>query len=292
MKIALFGKSVNNYNIEPIRLLVSIIEKKGWALIVYEEFYRLLRDKNVFSKIVQIFNSPLITGQTVDLFFSLGGDGTILNALPYVLGTPIPIVGVNTGRLGFLAGISIDEIESAIENIEAKKYQLEKRSIITLETSEGLFGNLNFALNEFTIHKSDSSSMITIHTFLNGEFLNSYWADGLIVSTPTGSTAYSLSCGGPIAMPDSENFIITPISPHNLNVRPLIISDKDILTMKVEGRNRHYMVSLDSRSTQIDATVEMTVKKASNTINLLRLHNKSFTESLRNKLMWGIDKRN
>ena len=134
--------------------------------------------------------------------------------------------------------------------------------------------------------------MITIHTFLNGEFLNSYWADGLIVSTPTGSTAYSLSCGGPIAMPDSENFIISPISPHNLNVRPLIISDKDILTLRVEGRNRHYLVSLDSRSTQIDATVEMTVKKASNTINLLRLQNKSFTESLRNKLMWGIDKRN
>ncbi|MFN5628109.1 MAG: NAD kinase [Bacteroidota bacterium] len=292
MKIALFGKSVNNYNLEPIKLLVSIIEKKGWELIVYEEFYRLLRDKNVFSKIVQIFNSPLSTNQTADLFFSLGGDGTILNALPYVLGTPIPVVGVNTGRLGFLASIGIDEIEAAIENIEAKHYQIEKRSIITLETTEGLFGNLNFALNEFTIHKSDSSSMITIHTFLNGEFLNSYWADGLIVSTPTGSTAYSLSCGGPIAMPDSENFIISPISPHNLNVRPLIISDKDILTLRVEGRNRHYLVSLDSRSTQIDATVEMTVKKASNTINLLRLQNKSFTESLRNKLMWGIDKRN
>jgi NAD+ kinase len=292
MKIALFGKSVNNYNLEPIKLLVSIIEKKGWELIVYEEFYRLLRDKNVFSKIVQIFNSPLSTNQTADLFFSLGGDGTILNALPYVLGTPIPVVGVNTGRLGFLASIGIDEIEAAIEKIEAKHYQIEKRSIITLETTEGLFGNLNFALNEFTIHKSDSSSMITIHTFLNGEFLNSYWADGLIVSTPTGSTAYSLSCGGPIAMPDSENFIISPISPHNLNVRPLIISDKDILTLRVEGRNRHYLVSLDSRSTQIDATVEMTVKKASNTINLLRLQNKSFTESLRNKLMWGIDKRN
>jgi NAD+ kinase len=292
MKIALFGKSVNNYNLEPIKLLVSIIEKKGWELIVYEEFYRLLRDKNVFSKIVQIFNSPLSTNQTADLFFSLGGDGTILNALPYVLGTPIPVVGVNTGRLGFLASIGIDEIEAAIEKIEAKQYQIEKRSIITLETTEGLFGNLNFALNEFTIHKSDSSSMITIHTFLNGEFLNSYWADGLIVSTPTGSTAYSLSCGGPIAMPDSENFIISPISPHNLNVRPLIISDKDILTLRVEGRNRHYLVSLDSRSTQIDATVEMTVKKASNTINLLRLQNKSFTESLRNKLMWGIDKRN
>jgi NAD+ kinase len=292
MKIALFGKSVNNYNLEPIKLLVSIIEKKGWELIVYEEFYRLLRDKNVFSKIVQIFNSPLSTNQTADLFFSLGGDGTILNALPYVLGTPIPVVGVNTGRLGFLASIGIDEIESAIEKIEAKNYQIEKRSIITLETTEGLFGSLNFALNEFTIHKSDSSSMITIHTFLNGEFLNSYWADGLIVSTPTGSTAYSLSCGGPIAMPDSENFIISPISPHNLNVRPLIISDKDILTLRVEGRNRHYLVSLDSRSTQIDATVEMTVKKASNTINLLRLQNKSFTESLRNKLMWGIDKRN
>ena len=292
MKIALFGKSVNNYNLEPIKLLVSIIEKKGWELIVYEEFYRLLRDKNVFSKIVQIFNSPLSTNQTADLFFSLGGDGTILNALPYVLGTPIPVVGVNTGRLGFLASIGIDEIESAIEKIEAKNYQIEKRSIITLETTEGLFGNLNFALNEFTIHKSDSSSMITIHTFLNGEFLNSYWADGLIVSTPTGSTAYSLSCGGPIAMPDSENFIISPISPHNLNVRPLIISDKDILTLRVEGRNSHYLVSLDSRSTQIDATVEMTVKKASNTINLLRLQNKSFTESLRNKLMWGIDKRN
>jgi NAD+ kinase len=292
MKIALFGKSVNNYNLEPIKLLVSIIEKKGWELLVYEEFYRLLRDKNVFSKIVQIFNAPLTSLNSADLFFSLGGDGTILNALPYLLGSQIPIVGVNTGRLGFLAGISIDEIEAAIEKIEAKNYQLEKRSIITLETNEGLFGNLNFALNEFTIHKSDSSSMITIHTFLNGEFLNSYWADGLIVSTPTGSTAYSLSCGGPIAMPDSENFIITPISPHNLNVRPLIISDKDILTLKVEGRNRHYLVSLDSRSTQIDATVEMTVKKANGTINLMRLQNKSFTESLRNKLMWGIDKRN
>jgi NAD+ kinase len=292
MQIAIFGKSLNSYNLLPIKNAIGKLEELGANIKLNKEFYELIKPHVQFKNIISVYESNATLNGKADILFSIGGDGTILNALPLIKNTQIPIVGINTGRLGFLASINIEEIDNAIDLIFNGKGLIEERTLLRLETENDLFGENNFALNEFTLRANDNSAMITIHVFANGQLINSYWADGLIVSTPTGSTAYSLSCGGPIVMPDSENFIITPIAPHNLNVRPLIISDKDILTLRVEGRNRHYLVSLDSRSTQIDATVEMTVKKASNTINLLRLQNKSFTESLRNKLMWGIDKRN
>lgn len=292
MRIAFFGKVIHENSIDSLKNLIQILETNNIDIVVHEEFYNLTRSYNPFNKMVNLFNSSVTNLQPVDYFFSFGGDGTILNTLPFVVGTNIPVVGINTGRLGFLSTIGIDEMHIALSSILEKNYVVEKRSLLNLESEEGMFGNLNFALNECTIHKSDSSSMITIIAFLNGEYLNTYWADGLIVSTPTGSTAYSLSCGGPIVMPDSENFIITPISPHNLNVRPLVISDKDILTLKIEGRNRNFLISLDSRSTQVDSGSEITLRKSTYHAHLLRLKDRNFTLSLRNKLMWGIDRRN
>lgn len=292
MKITLFGKSINDSNIQPVIRLVNKLELMGWDLTVHEEIYNKLRHRGGFRSIVKVFSDTNDFSGDCQLFISIGGDGTLLNSLPFIRNRQIPIVGVNTGRLGFLAGISIDEIEHAIEQIRDKKFTIEKRSLLTLETADGLFGELNFALNEFSVTKSESASMVTIHVYRNGDFLNTYWADGLIISTPTGSTAYSMSCGGPIAMPDSENFIITPIAPHNLNVRPLIISDKDIITITADGRTNQHMVTLDSRSSIIDSMVEMTLRRADFQVSLLRLDQHDFTQTLRSKLNWGTDKRN
>jgi NAD+ kinase len=292
MKVALFGKAVNEGEIPPISKIIHKMEDMGWEITVHEDLYRKLKPAGVFRTMVKIFSSTFDYPGDSDFFLSIGGDGTLLNSIPFIRNREIPIIGLNTGRLGFLASINLDETEQAIEQIQKREYSIEKRSLLSLETAEGLFGDLNFALNEFVVSKSDSASMITIHAFLNGDFLNSYWADGLIISTPTGSTAYSLSCGGPIAMPDSENFIITPVSPHNLNVRPIIISDKDVITIRAEGRTNQHMVSLDSRTSIIDSLVEMTIKKADFGVNLIRLRHHSFGQTLRNKLHWGVDRRN
>jgi len=216
----------------------------------------------------------------------------MLKTITLVGASEIPIIGINTGRLGFLSGISIDEIESAMDKIFTGNFELDKRSLVRLESLNNPYQKSNFALNEITVHKNDNTTMMTIHTWVNGEFLNAYWADGLIISTPTGSTAYSLSCGGPLVMPDSANFIITPISPHNLNVRPIIISDKDVVTLKVEGRNKDFLVTLDSRQEIFDTNEELTIMREKFEINLVRLQGNDFMSTLRQKLMWGMDKRN
>jgi NAD+ kinase len=236
--------------------------------------------------------STLVADYKPDLFCSIGGDGTMLNTVTFVGDSGIPVVGINTGRLGFLSGINIEEIEHSIEDILNGNYDIDKRALIRLDTNNNLFGKRNFALNEIAVSRKDSSAMITIHAYLNDVFLNSYWADGLIISTPTGSTAYSLSCGGPVVMPDSENFIITPISPHNLNVRPVIISDRDVIRLKVEGRNKEFLVSLDSRPMSFESEIDLVIKKEAFKINLIRLKGNDFTSTLRQKLMWGVDKRN
>ena len=224
--------------------------------------------------------------------FSIGGDGTFLEAVSYVRDKGIPIVGVNTGRLGFLADISQDQISQAMNAIINKEFDVEERSLIKVETNSAQSIDFPYALNEMTCHKMDTSSMITIHTFIDGEFLNSYWADGLIVATPTGSTAYSLSAGGPILTPSSSNFIITPLAPHNLTVRPLVIPDKHVIKMVIEGRGVNYLATLDSHSHILPYNVEITLRKADFSVKVIKLKTHSYFSTLRNKLMWGADRRN
>jgi len=293
MNIALYGKSFSENFDQCVQQLILKLEKENCGISIYEPFALFLKKKVKFSFPVQTFNSCADINKKTDFLISIGGDGTLLNTITFVRDSGIPVIGINTGRLGFLASISKEEVLDAIDAIFNKKYFLEKRSLLQLETSKFLFGDMNFALNELTVLKKDTSSMIIINTYINDEFLNSYWADGLIVATPTGSTAYSLSCGGPIITPESENFIITPISSHNLTVRPIVISDKYSIKLKVtDGRNRRFLVSLDSRTQTIDNSTELIIRKADFKINLVRLENEKFFSTIRNKLMWGLDKRN
>ena len=204
----------------------------------------------------------------------------------------IPVLGVNTGRLGFLANTSRDEIQMALHDLRDNKYRLQTRSLLTMVTEDNLFGEDNFALNELTVHKKDTSSMITIHTYIGDLFLNAYWADGLIVATPTGSTAYSLSCGGPIMVPGAQDYVITPIAPHNLNVRPVVVPDDRVIRLKIQGRGRDYLCSLDSRSVTIDSAIELTIKRAEFSLNVIQTEGQNFLSTIRNKMMWGLDRRN
>ena len=292
MLIAIYGKSLNNYNANPIQRLIAKLEEAGAELCVHEDFYTIIREKIKFTSIISFFKDEKVLLKRPNFFCSIGGDGTMLKTITLVGASEVPIIGINTGRLGFLSGISIQDIEPAIDKIFAGDFDLDKRSLVRLESVNNPYLRSNFALNEITIHKNDNTTMMTIHAWVNGEFLNAYWADGLIISTPTGSTAYSLSCGGPLVMPDSANFIITPISPHNLNVRPIILSDKDVVTLKVEARNKNFLVTLDSRQEVFDADEELTILREKFEINLVRLKGNDFMSTLRQKLMWGIDKRN
>ena len=228
----------------------------------------------------------------LDFFISIGGDGTLLESVTTIGNHQTPIIGVNTGRLGFLSVISESSFTQALHDIMEGNYTMEDRSLICLELENNPFGSTNFGLNDFTIHKSNSSSMITVHTYIDGQYLNSYWSDGLIVSTPTGSTGYSLSCGGPIVYPASNNFIITPVSPHNLTVRPILVSDASIISFEVEGRDQDYLISLDSRSRTVTDEVKMQVKKEHFVARLIRFNRYVFFERIREKLNWGLDMRN
>ncbi len=292
MKVGIYGKKFDKLNEDAVVELISKLQRSAIEIAVYEPFHELIKHKLKLGSDITTFSQSRHIVNKIDFLFSLGGDGTLLETLALIKGSGIPILGINTGRLGFLSSVSEREIGFAIDSLCTDNYSLDSRTLVKLSTQNNLFGDMNFALNEFTILKKDTSSMITIHSYLNGLFLNSYWADGLIVSTPTGSTAYSLSCGGPIVVPDCENFIVTPIAPHNLNVRPIIISDKDILTLKVEGRHKNFLVSLDSRSENIHSEIDMTLQRAPFKINLVRLQNQHFHDTLRKKLMWGIDRRN
>jgi NAD+ kinase len=292
MRIAIYGRSTSD-NIAPqVTDLFEKLDKFNADLVFYEPFYYFLQQKEIVNSGYRTFKShEELIGQ-VDYLFSIGGDGTLLETIYLVRNSGIPVLGINTGRLGFLASVSRSEFDTALQLISDKEYTIDERDLIRLETSNNLFGDVNYALNEVTVLKKDTSAMMTIHAFINGEFLNSYWADGLIIATPTGSTAYSLSCGGPIIVPGSENFVITPIAPHNLNVRPIVISDNNVITLKVEGRSEHYLVSLDSRTEVIDSSVELTVRREEFHINLLRLKGQHFFKTIREKLMWGLDRRN
>jgi NAD+ kinase len=256
------------------------------------------------SKFIKQIKSPLLAEikyktfelgdnlRSLDFFFSLGGDGTMLESVTYIGKTEVPILGINTGRLGFLAITSRDDIEVALEALFTGAYKVESRTMLRLNSSTKLFDPLNFALNDFTIMKKDTSSMITVHVYVDGELLNSFWSDGIIVSTPTGSTGYSLSCGGPLVYPKSESFIITAVSPHNLGTRPIVISDKSEITFEIEGRSKKYLVSLDSRFETIDDTVKLKIKKEKFCTKLVQLSGHHYFNTLRQKLNWGLDIRN
>jgi len=293
MKIAIFGKSFDESSIPFVQTLIDALKKRGAELSVYDNFLPYLEKRIDMPDGIKTYSDhkDLIKFQP-DFLFSLGGDGTILSAVTLIRNSGIPVLGVNTGRLGFLSNVAQESVVLAVDGLWTGSYKIDKRNLLKIMTPDGLFGDLNFALNEMTVHKKDSSAMITIHAYANNEYLNSYWADGLIVSTPTGSTAYSLSCGGPIMAPNSNNIIITPIAPHNLNVRPIVLSDDTPLKLVLEGRSNEYLISADSRSETIDANSEVIVKKCEFKINMVELEGHSFFRTIRHKLHWGIDQRN
>ncbi len=292
MKLALFGNSYSKLQLPYIQALVNKLEKSSVSFIVHHNYYDMIEKDVQFKSMPDTFDTGVDLKKNADMLLAIGGDGTMLSTIQYVKDTGVPVVGFNTGRLGFLSHLSKEEVDASIDAIINENYIIEHRSLINVNTLGNLFGKNNIALNECTIHKRDSAAMITIHAFLNDEFLNSYWADGLIISTPTGSTAYSLSCGGPIVAPDCANFVITPIAPHNLNVRPLIIPDNKTLRLKIEGRQKSFLVTLDSRSDTIANDYELVITKDKRTFNLVKLNTQSYFNTLRNKLFWGIDKRN
>ncbi len=293
MKIAIYGRQFNNSVLPYVQQVFDSLAVHDTEVFVFDKYSQFISGKIFFPKKFENFNTyqDLIAGK-VDVMISLGGDGTMLDTVTLIRDSNIPVIGINFGRLGFLASINKDDIQSAINSVVKKDFSLDNRALLSVESKLNLFGDENFALNDVTIHKRDTSAMMIIHAYLNGDFLNSYWADGLILATPTGSTAYSLSCGGPIIFPQSGNFVVTPISPHNLNVRPVVLSDTNIISLEIEGRSSKYLLSCDSRTEIIDNSVMITVKKAAFEINLIRLNNENYLSTLRNKLLWGIDTRN
>lgn len=291
MTIAVYARNTKDNHPLYLEKLSALLKKEKVELIVYESYYKYLQSEYNFADELKTFSGHDDLKSKADYVICLGGDGTMLETLALVRKSGIPVLGVNTGRLGFLASVSKDDIEKAVLLLVTEKFSLDKRELLEIIGAEKQFDSLNYCLNEFTIHKKDSSAMIHIDTYVDGVFLNSYFADGLIVSTPTGSTAYSLSCGGPIMVPDSENFIITPIAPHNLNVRPIVISNNRTLSFKVSGRYDGFNLSLDSRNAQINSGTEITIKKADFRFNMITFEGQHFFQTLRNKLLWGLDKR-
>ncbi|WP_291720633.1 NAD kinase [Bernardetia sp.] len=290
-KVAIHSKDIAESKLFFIKQIFTELENYGVEIIISKDFDRLLHSINFRPNIVGVFSAPHhLIG--VDLMLSVGGDGTFLESATIVQHQNVPILGINTGRLGFLATTSKEQIHSAIESLMAGHYELDERILLELEADRDLFKGVNIALNEFAIMKRDSSSMIVVHTYIDGEYLNSYWADGLIVATPTGSTGYSLSVGGPVVVPQSNNFIISPVSPHNLNVRPLIVPTESVIAFEIEGRSKNFLVSLDSRSRKVDSNVQLAVRKCNYTCKMVRLDGDSFLKTLREKLNWGNDIRN
>ena len=294
MKIAVFGQFYNKNAEVSIGTLIEILKQKKASIVFQEDFYTSIVNSinlNVENNDFETFNK---LDNSFGLLISIGGDGTILRAITLVKDLEIPIVGINTGRLGFLATIQKDKIEDAINSILKGEYHISERNLLSIKTipeNKDLL-DLDFALNEIAVSRKNTTSMITVETSLNDEYLTSYWADGLIVSTPTGSTGYSLSCGGPVIMPEADNFVLTPIAPHNLNARPLVISSDTEIKLKVSGREDNYLVSLDSRIATLDNDTTIIIKKASFKIKMIELEDESFLDTLRKKLLWGEDKRN
>lgn len=293
MKVALYSQVFNKEALAPLDTLLRILEKHNIDVTIYKDMAeQIAPDRPHISQYPIFANHAELLSYGADGFICLGGDGTFLNALTLVRDSGIPLIGINTGRLGFLAGIDASHLEAAMDDYIHDRYQIEERTLLQLNSHPAVFEDCPWAINDLTILKRDSSSMITISTFLNGDFLNTYWADGLIVSTPTGSTGYSLSCGGPIVFPHSGNFVLTPVAPHNLGVRPVVIPDDAILSFEVKGRGDHFLLTLDSRYQPITLEHQIAVRKAPFAIKLVLFNHQSFLQTLRSKLAWGRDFRN
>lgn len=295
MKVAVFGRYYNDDSTSAsVETLFNYLDKKGVDAYIENQFYNLIGKESHNIKNYDNYKTFTELDTSFDFLVSIGGDGTILRATIFVKDLGIPIIGINTGRLGFLATIQINVIEEAIQNIIDGHYKISERSLLSVETSpeNSDIKSMNFALNEITISRKNTTTMITVDTYLDDEFLNSYWSDGLIVSTPTGSTGYSLSCGGPVITPGSSSFVLTPIAPHNLSARPLIIPDSTEVRLKVSGREETHLLSLDSRISTLKNGTIIKVKKADFKIKMIDLLDESFLVTLRKKLLWGEDKRN
>ncbi len=293
MQVVVFSKMFRDTDLPYVQALFDALHEENINAFVFRPYLEQLRGKIALRREVGIFeNYQDFFVKQLDYCITLGGDGTILNALLHIRDSNVPIMGINLGRLGFLAGIEKKRIAEAVRLLRKGMFDVENRSMLYLESNLPVFGACRFALNDCTLLKRDTSSMITIHTFVNGAYLNSYWADGVIVSTPTGSTGYSLSCGGPIMFPDSNTFVITPVAPHNLNIRPIVISEDAVISFEVEGRSENFLCSLDSRSEVITAAHQLAVRKNDFGIRLIRIPGAGFLETMREKLNWGADKRN
>ena len=293
MKVAVFGTVVSDEFVPVLQEFFQFLEKNKIEVQLYKAFYtHLMDDVQTTVYYTSFFHSYSDFDRENEFIFSVGGDGTFLKSVLSIRNFSIPVVGVNGGRLGFLADISADQITPALNNIFSGNYKIVERSMLEVEFSDCENMDFNYALNEMTILKTDNSSMLNVTAYLNNEFLNNYWADGLIISTPTGSTAYSLSVGGPILTPNSENFVITPLAPHNLTIRPIVVTDNCEIELRVEGRGANYLTSLDSRSVAVEFSTVLHVKKAGFKLKTLQLPEQPFFNTLRTKLMWGIDRRN
>ncbi len=292
MKVAIYSRVIDEDEKVDVQLLFDELKRKKIEAIIYHSFFEKIQSQFQFPPGTAVFKESSDLDESIEFVISLGGDGTLLDTVTLVRDKNIPVLGINFGRLGFLAGIGKEELVTAVTALVNRTFVVDKRSLIHLDANKPMFNDVPYGLNEFAIHKTDTSPMIKIHTYLNGEFLNTYWADGLIVSTPTGSTGYSLSCGGPVVFPESGSFVINPVAPHNLNVRPIVVRDDNIISFEIEGRSDHFICALDSRKEIVDKNVQIAVRKEEFTLSLVRLNENNFLQTLRNKLSWGLDTRN
>jgi NAD+ kinase len=292
MKIAIYGRPFNDPAVLPyIQQVFDVLAQHKVDIYLHKQLYDYL-DGKIRGVKYDVLGDHDHLRKSIDVLITLGGDGTMLDMVTLIRDSGTPVIGINFGRLGFLASVNKNDIAAAIYAVVNKDFTIDSRELLEIDCEEKIFGDDNFALNDITIHKRDDAAMITMHAFLNDEFLNSYWGDGIIISTSTGSTAYSLSCGGPILFPQSESIAVTPISPHNLNVRPIVLPDNSRLAFDVECRSANYLVSCDSRTAIVEKTMKFNIQKAGFQLNLIRLNNESYLSTLRNKLLWGLDARN
>lgn len=292
MKVAIYSRVIDYEQQNEVQQLLDELNKVNIDPVIYQPFFETIKSSFRFPPKTTLFSESDDLDETIDFLISLGGDGTLLDTITLVRDKNVPILGINFGRLGFLASIGKEHLHSTVHSLLKRTMVIEERTLVHLDANKPLFGDVPYGLNEFAIHKTDTSPMIKIHTYLNGEFLNTYWADGLIVATPTGSTGYSLSCNGPIVFPESSSFVITPVAPHNLNVRSIVVPDDNIVSFEIEGRANHFICALDSRREIVDKKVQLAVRREAFTINLIRLNENNFLQTLRNKLSWGLDTRN
>lgn len=292
MNIAIYGRKITKQNANYFVNVLNLIDAFGWKAVLEEELKEQLVKKVGVGEKCKTFNSYKDFKSGIDLAISVGGDGTFIQTVKYIRDSGVPATGVNMGRLGFLANVNPEDLERTFDMVKNKQYDFQKRSLLRVHTVDNLFGEDNIALNEVSLHKKDISSMVTVHATLGDLYLNSYWADGLIVATPTGSTAYSLSCGGPIVTPGCQIHILNPIAPHNLNVRPMVVPDHFPIKLSLEGRERKYLISLDSISKSIPQDEEVLITKAEFLINVVKFEDNNFLDTIRNKMSWGVDKRN